>query len=1085
MAHRLFQIVIAIALLLVVVVGGAAAWVTLFPDTLKPPLRRFLNSQLGQPIELRGPLRVGLGLVTTVEVNGVRIAAPEWAREPDLATLDRLRVGIDLWAYVRNGVIRITEFVLDAPRLVLERDAQGRTSWQSAKRETTATQGGGSFPQLDALTINGGHVAYFDAVSAVDVAADVAADVATTKPGAGSFGLNIDGGGTIRTDPVQLTLEIQPTAPNSQPNMPLAVTGVLQAAGSQVKLTGQLREPVTMSGLALDLDVVSDDPRPLLAMAGRPVAEPLPPLKVAAHLSRESGMLELQIAQASWGKSSLDGHLRLDLAAARPSLAGEIHAPLLDLTSLSPVMASSDTPPAAANTIHGNPLVGLSSYDGELRLIFDEIDLPPRLVLKNSEVVLRLAGGRLRVAPLRVGLPEGRIEGELATGPLSAPELTVETRLQASGAGIANLAGDGYGGQVDGTLAGTVLVGPIEDMLAGSHLRFEGKGRGIQSPPAELGSFEATAVLENGHLQLEPFHATLPQGEIVGRVAAGPFDRNFAADLDLDAKGVDLAAIARIEGVGGRLNGHLNGTLHGANGEERLTRSRLALKGTIAELALPQLERRLTKTTLDVTLDPDRSEALQVHVTASAGDRPLELKAFGGSVGTIAQNRGDYPFTVEAQLGNNNINVNGTITLPLTERRFTSKLRVEGPDPSPILALFELPKLQIPPYRASGTLSNQGDELRVKNFDGRVGDSDVAADLTMNFAGTRPKIAGEIHSKKLDADDLGGLVGGQPGAGPGETASPGQRAEAGGKAGKSEALPAERLDPSRWRRFDADLKWSADEVAAGKVPLDGFSSHVVMSNGLLHLDPLDLRVGEGHITGRIEVDGQQSPVRADLALQMQRLSVARLLNRLDVDVATFGTLSGQARGGASVGGQGLSIKEILANSDGDVLLMMEGGQIDRTIVAGLGLDLLRLFGSFIGATPENVPLNCTLANLEVRQGMVTTRPLIIDTEIARLGGEGTVDLKSEAIDISLTAEPKKTPLLTNLTGISITGTLAEPQLNVNPLALAARGVAAATLGVLLKPFTTMADAIDPKAPATCADLLQQAETPAAAAGGNG
>ena len=59
-------------------------------------------------------------------------------------------------------------------------------------------------------------------------------------------------------------------------------------------------------------------------------------------------------------------------------------------------------------------------------------------------------------------------------------------------------------------------------------------------------------------------------------------------------------------------------------------------------------------------------------------------------------------------------------------------------------------------------------------------------------------------------------------------------------------------------------------------------------DGLLHLEPLDLRVGEGHVTGRIEVDGRQAPVRADVALQMQRVSVARLLNRLDVDVATLG-----------------------------------------------------------------------------------------------------------------------------------------------------------------------------------------------------
>ena len=303
----------------------------------------------------------------------------------------------------------------------------------------------------------------------------------------------------------------------------------------------------------------------------------------------------------------------------------------------------------------------------------------------------------------------------------------------------------------------------------------------------------------------------------------------------------------------------------------------------------------------------------------------------------------------------------------------------------------------------------------------------------------------------LDADDLGGLVGAEPGTGPGETASPGQKAEAVGQESTGTVLPDERLDSSRWRKVDVDLDLRADEVHAGKIPLDGFTGHVTMVDGLLRLDPLELRVGEGRLTGRVEVDGRREPVRGDVALDIQRVAVARLLNRLDVDVASFGTLSGSARGGVGLGGAGVSIKDILAHSDGDIRLVMEGGQISRTIVAGLGLDLLRLFGSFVGATPEMVELRCTVADLEVRDGIVATRPLIIDTAIADLGGEGTIDLKNETMDISLTARPKATPLPTDLTGISITGTLAEPRLDIDPLALAARGAAAATLGVLLKP----------------------------------
>ncbi|MFZ1429763.1 MAG: AsmA family protein [Geminicoccaceae bacterium] len=1077
MARRLGQVVGILFLLLALAVGGAVAWLVWFPDTLKAPLQRVLSAQLGQAVELRGPLRIWPGLVTTVELEGLRVAAPDWAREPDLATLDRLRVSVDVSSYLRDRTVHLTELVLDAPHASLERDAQARTNWPTPAQDNSPKSATGSMPQIDSLKVTDGHVAYIDAMGDVDVAADFA----TTAEDAGRTGLAVQGSGTVRADPLNLTLQVRSTALTA----PLGIVGKLELAGATVNLDGTIRDPASLHGLDMALRIASDDPRSLLALTGRPVEAELPPLAITAQLTRDAGPFNLQIGPASWGDSSIEGQLQADPTAARPNLSGELRSPLLDLVPLWPAFATSAETPNEPETPTGNPLAPLAGYDGELHIILSEVRLPPQLVLRDAEARLKLADGRLSVTPLSVGLPQGKIDGELSTNRLDAAALMVDVQLDANGVGLAGVAGDAYGGNVDGKLAGTLAMGPIQTLLADSRLRFEGEGRDLTVPDADLGSITVTAALADGRLRLDPFRAVLPQGEIAGQIVAGPFDDGFTADVDLEAKGVDLAAAVRIQDVAGSLNGHLTGTLRGSNGKDLLTRSGIELKGDISGLRLPQLESRVSEATLSVTLDPDRPEALTLLATAQAGDRPLQIKAFGGSVASIAANRGDYPFTVEAQLGNNDVRVNGTVSLPLTERKFAATLSAAGPDPSPILALFELPKLQIPPYKVSGVVTNAGDALQVKKLDGRVGDSDVAADLTMNFAGERPKITGEVRSKLLDVDDLGGLVGLQPGTGPGETASPGQRAEADGKADKNQVLPTEHLDTTRWRKFDLDLTLQADEIHAGKIPLDGFSGRLAMTDGLLHLEPLDLRVGDGHVTGSIEADGRKPSVRADVDLQMQRLSMARLLNRLDVDVAAFGTLSGQARGGVGVGGRGFSIKEILANSDGDVQLLMEGGQINRTIVAGLGLDLLRLFGSFIGATPENVPLHCSLVNLEIRDGMVTTRPLIIDTEIAQLGGEGTVNLQTEAIDISLTAQPKKTPLLTDLTGISISGTLAKLELEVNPLALAARGAAAATLGILLKPFTAFAETMDPQAPASCADLLQQAGTHTLPAEGNG
>ena len=82
-------------------------------------------------------------------------------------------------------------------------------------------------------------------------------------------------------------------------------------------------------------------------------------------------------------------------------------------------------------------------------------------------------------------------------------------------------------------------------MLAGSRLRFEGRGDGLMVPQAELGSLTVTAALRGRAPAPRPVAGEAAAGEIAGSVTAGPFDEDFTADLDLDATGVDLAAAAR------------------------------------------------------------------------------------------------------------------------------------------------------------------------------------------------------------------------------------------------------------------------------------------------------------------------------------------------------------------------------------------------------------------------------------------------------------------------------------------------------------------------------------------------------------
>jgi AsmA family protein len=1229
-----------LALLLVLLAGGALALLAWRPDLLKGQVERLAGAAAGAPVRIAGPLGVELGRVTTVTAEGVAVDAPDWAASPALAEVRRLLVSVDLGAYLRDGEVVLPELRLEGPSLALERDAQGRTSWPApAPAEETAGAAADSSaaaeppapPRIGDLAIEDGRVAYRDAVA--DVALEAA--VATVRPDAGAgggaataaaagrdfSGLRLDGRGTVRGDPLAFDLEVGSPLVLASPGQPFPVRGELSLAGSRLALDGAARDPLALAGLDVALRLASDDPAKLLALAGRAAAAPPPPrdLAVDARLLRDgAGPFELADLRARWAESRVEGRLGYDPAPERPLLTADLRWPLLDLAALAPAAEgwgdpATDEPrtpdegaagipvdarlslaaervrlPGGAPELRGaalgaaldrgrltlDPLrlgvgeagrlegrvetgdLAREPVEAALRLGATSLDLSPLrpllpegrwgdlagrftgtlegtlrgaaadVVLGRSDLALdgafeglryaglaprearleaRLADGRLRLEPLRLALPDegGALAGGVALANLApGAREPFEAALDLDAEGLAlepllALAGDpvdGLAGRFTGTLDGTLRGADAAAILAGSDLTLAGSFAGLRRGDLRADRAELTARLADGRLALDPLRLALPQGRLAGSVAVADLPALLvrtseqgapAAAVDLEGEGIDLAALLGPGGgVGGTLRGTLEGTVRGAEAAQVLARSELAFAGRVERPVAPRIGDRLGEALeLEATLRPPGrggEGALRATATGAAGGEPLRVELTGDELGDLLTGEGSFPVALRATLGETRASAEGTLALPLATGDVDAALSVEGPDPAPVLALLELPEVTLPPYRVAGNLTRRGETYRVRGLEGRVGDSDVAGTLEVRLGGARPFVGGELRSRRLDLDDLGGLVGAEPGTGAGETAAPEQRAEAAGEARDGQVLPDEPIDTSSWRSLDLDVALRADEVAAGRLPFDGFELRARLDAGRLAVEPLALRLGEGSAAGRVAVDASREGVepRAELELDLARLPVARLLDRLAVDAGSLGTLSGRARGGAGLGGRGYSVAGILGSADGEATLLVEGGTLNRRAVTALGFDLLRLFGTILGAAPEEVRIACAIADLAIRDGVVTTRSLAVDTPVADIGGEGTIDLGTERIDIALVADPEGVAVPGGRTGVRIGGTLANPEIDLNAARLLARGAAAATLGVFLSPLTRLADSLGVderrrRAGSPCAALLEQ------------
>jgi len=157
--------------------------------------------------------------------------------------------------------------------------------------------------------------------------------------------------------------------------------------------------------------------------------------------------------------------------------------------------------------------------------------------------------------------------------------------------------------------------------------------------------------------------------------------------------------------------------------------------------------------------------------------------------------------------------------------------------------------------------------------------------------------------------------------------------------------------------------------------------------------------------------------------------------------------SGALNGAMHLAGTGRSIAEILAGADGAASFWMLGGDLSSLLVDLAGLRLGSALVSALAGSPTT-HVECFLADLVLRRGILSTRTLLLDTAAAVTQGTGEVDLSQERIQIRLRTQSKHLTVGVLPTPLLISGTLQEPRAGPDPATPAGRGGLAGALAAL-------------------------------------
>jgi uncharacterized protein involved in outer membrane biogenesis len=440
----------------------------------------------------------------------------------------------------------------------------------------------------------------------------------------------------------------------------------------------------------------------------------------------------------------------------------------------------------------------------------------------------------------------------------------------------------------------------------------------------------------------------------------------------------------------------------------------------------------------------------------SLNRQPFSLAVTGGPLLNIDREK-PYPFDADLRAGDTYMSARGAVPKPFDLGHFHMVASVRGPDLSDIYLITGIALPNTPPYALHGRLSRDDQVWRVAGLGGRVGDSDLAGDVSVTLGGQRPLLKANLTTRSLDFDDVGAVFGGAPSTKAGETASPDQKALARTMTHAQLLMPDATLKVDRFRSLDADVTYKALSIRDAPIHLKAASAKVKLDAGLMRVEPMELALPQGRISGYVQLDARKRQPVTELDL---RLSNGRLEQLVPVSFQGSTPYSGALVGRARLTGTGDSVHKAFANANGEVMLVAPGGEIRTSIAQLLGVNVIKGLGLLFAKDKDTTPIRCGVAHFEARNGLLSASQIVFDTGPVLVTGKGAINMDTERLDFRLQGHPKKVQILRLILPVTVEGTLLKPKVGVQAGKAIGQGGVAVALATLLTPLAVVLPFVD-------------------------
>jgi AsmA family protein len=319
------------------------------------------------------------------------------------------------------------------------------------------------------------------------------------------------------------------------------------------------------------------------------------------------------------------------------------------------------------------------------------------------------------------------------------------------------------------------------------------------------------------------------------------------------------------------------------------------------------------------------------------------------------------------------------------------------------------PPRHLPPYRFEGLLTHERNAWSIHDLSGAIGVSDISGDLIWNSAGEPPLLQANLYSNRMNLTQLLGEP--EP---------------------RDTLISDQPVDLSFLRAIEALVLYRAAQIQTSEITFENVLAELSLRDGLAIIDPLRFGLVGGFIKGRLDVTEKAGELVVSLDINIRRVDLKKVLATLGVSPDGFGTIFGRIE----ISGHGRSLAGVLASADGNVSLAMEGGRVDALLLQTAEFDFGAALALNANKEKEEVAIRCLIADFKVRDGIMKTRRLLIDTPGTKIVGHGTIKLGADWFaDLTLSARAKELALLSGDAPVHVRGAVTDLRLDVEWLRL--------------------------------------------------